>query len=405
MKTSSLAVLPPAGFCSKCAYRGPCGGLDRHPSLFGCFIDCGRTCAPGAGRSCDATCPKRPMQFARRWAEVGGWPGRRPANPLRAPMGTPPRYVPFIRHGSRRDELLDLGFVAVPTFELVGGAGPNYGPRAKDGRDLRARLRLRDDAQLLFVSVAPDGDLEKYWASATELAVPSKIAELNLWGMTAPNYSFFDLVPRTQILYNRARIVCATEALSEAGVPGILHVNAKTSSDWQFWADLLRDHPQIRFVAKEFQTGARYDREVAEQMIAGLAAIQEHVPQDIHPIVVGGTQYASLIARVFRNVTFVDSRPFMNAVHRHRFVFDVLGARWEASPTGPEEGLEELLAHNIFHYARYVDALTRISPSDAAFAQASVEDDDELLVDVTPGGSEPEPRGRQTQLENIECGR
>ncbi|WP_236519216.1 DUF4417 domain-containing protein [Sandaracinus amylolyticus] len=274
---------------------------------------------------------------------------------------------------------LELKHVAVPTFELVSGAGRQYGPRARDGRDLRRRLVLRPDAQVLFVSVARDPEIERYWAHATELNLPERLAALGLWGMTAPNFSFFDDMPRTQILYNTARIVRATEALSKAGVPSVLHLNALTKADLRFWVSLLRDHPQMVYVAKEFQTGARSDRVRAERMIDGLEFIQARVPQELRPIVIGGTQYTRRLVSSFPRATFIDSRPFMNAVNRQRFVFDAAGARWEKCPTAPDEPIDDLLASNIAAYSRYVAALGNGAIDDAA--AACVEASDESLTE------------------------
>ena len=377
MQSRSLPLVP-AGACASCAYRDPCGGLEDESSLFGCFVDCGVLCKRDTGGKCDYTCPSKPRQFARRLREVGGLEVRLRGS-LRSPASNFQTYVPFIRHGYRRELTLDEKHVAVPTYELVGGAGANYGPRARTARDLRDRLVLRSDAQVLFVSVAPDADLEKYWACANELSVPTKLAQLDLWAMTAPNFSFFDQVPRTQLLYNRARIVRALEALSAAGIPAIPHLNARTMMDWQFWADLLRAHPHVRHVAKEFQTGGR-DPACAEEMIVGLRYVQDRVPQDLRPIIVGGTQYAARIARAFPLATFVDSRPFMAAVNRHRFVLDCRGAQWEPSPTKLGEPIDDLLADNIRNYRRYVETLVRTG-TNADLPAVAMEEASELLVE------------------------
>ena len=202
-----------AGFCRSCAYQDPCGGLDGEPDLFGCFVECGQTCNVGTVSGCDYTCPSRPRQFARRMAEVGGLGFRGPSTPLVSPSRDLPRYVPIIHHHYRRDFRLDVEHVAIPTFCVVRGAAGAYGPSVRDAADLRDRLLLRADANVIFLSVDEDAHLERYWGLATELGVPSRIAPLGLWGMTAPNFSFFDRAPRTHIIYNRARIVRAAESL------------------------------------------------------------------------------------------------------------------------------------------------------------------------------------------------
>lgn len=381
MLSRSLPMSAPAGACGSCVYRDPCGGLEDESSLFGCFVDCGVLCKRDTGGRCDYTCPAKPREFARRLREVGGLEGR-PREAFRSPTSDFPTYVPFIRHGYRRDLTLADEHIAVPTFELVGGAGANYGPRSRTAHDLRDRLALRRDAQVLFVSVAPDAELERYWACANELSIPAKLARLALWGVTAPNYSFFDQVPRTQLLYNRARIIRALEALTVAGVPAIPHLNARTRMDWRFWADVLRAQPQVRYVAKEFQTGGR-DPEQAQEMLTGLRYVQDRIQQDLRPIIVGGTQYATMIARHFPLATFVDSRPFMAAVHRQRFVLDCRGAQWEPSPTAPQEPIDDLLADNIRNYRRYVERLVREGRAQCMMPPpaVAVEDASELLVE------------------------
>lgn len=379
---TSLAVVAP-GHCRTCAYVGPCGGLDEQHSLFGCFVDCAQACVVDGPGRCDYTCPKKPGQFARRWFEVGGWPPRIPTAPLLNPAGGLPRYIPVIRHPYRREMIVDLEYVALPTFEMVGGAVARYGPRATDGPDLRSRALLRADSKVLFVSVARDEELEKFWHLATERNVPARLTSLNLWAMTTPNFSYFLRAPRTHILHNTARILRCAEALSAAEVPPILHLNWLTDADWQLWVRVLRAHPQVRFVCKEFQTGGRDPRR-AGAMIEGLRRMQDRVEQDLHPIIVGGTQYATRILRGFPSATFVDSRPFMCTVARRRLEIRWPSVEWVPAPTEIGEPLDSLLAYNLRAYARYVDLLAedlRPSPSDAnAVAIAAMEDEDQLLA-------------------------
>jgi hypothetical protein len=265
----------------------------------------------------------------------------------------------------------------------VGGGGARYGARVQDAAELRDRFLLGDRTKPLLVSVATDPELEKYWAHESEHDVPSQLSALEPWAMTTPNFSFFDQVPRPHILHNRARIVSSALALSAGGVASILHVNAQTPADWRFWAELLRNQPHVRFVAKEFQTGTRNDWRRANEMIDGLRSVRDAIGRELHPIIVGGTQYAPHITKHFSAATFVDSRPFMCTMKRRRLELNWPLVRWVENPTPEGAALDDLLEHNIRAYTRYVERLRVIAiddPKDAAITAASIEEDDELLT-------------------------
>jgi hypothetical protein len=138
-----------------------------------------------------------------------------------------------------------------------------------------------------------------------------------------------------------------------AGLSPVPHLNAAQPGDWRFWRDLLRRCPAVRLVAAEFETGNKSPAE-GRRVIDRLSDIQEAVGRALHPVVIGGTQFAEVLAARFASATFVDSTPFVKAVHRQVFEPVADGQRWRASWTMNGEPVDDILLHNLTHYAGWV---------------------------------------------------
>jgi hypothetical protein len=116
----------------------------------------------------------------------------------------------------------------------------------------------------------------------------------------------------------------------------------------------LRASPAIRFVAVEFETGNKAPTE-GRKVIDHLADIQDALDRRLHPLVIGGTQFVESIAVRFDQATFIDSTPFVKAVHRQLISLQEGFPIWKANPTPEGEGVEAILAHNLTGYSAWIN--------------------------------------------------
>ena len=187
-------------------------------------------------------CPSTPLLFGQLFGDVGGIcvPPRQPLvafNPQSLPF-----YIPQINHGSQRTTLLKEPWVTVPLYIVAGrDQKRRYDVRFKSGDDLRAELRLAPQTNIIVTSVTPDRYIEDFWEEHNVKRIPEKLAALRIAAMTTPNFSFMRDVPRTNSLYNLLRIFRAAEAISQAGIPTVLHLNASINKDWERWLGVLKE--------------------------------------------------------------------------------------------------------------------------------------------------------------------
>lgn len=356
--SQSLAKAPLAGACALCS-GGTCGA---RPGLWGCFSEC-IGCNPN---TCDWTCPHPDKMdtFVDRWREVGGFPART-TKPLRAPNVVDfPTYVPVIQHGYKFDQPLNLPAVALPTFKVLRKRrNGTYGGRSDGSAALRREFGAAPNARVLLVSVARDKHLEAYWRARRLDNVPQQIATMGVDAVTVPNFSFFEDSPRTHLLWNLRRMAKVAEELSDAGVGVIPHVNALIEADWDYWVDLLKAQEQIRFVAKEFQTGLAR-REAGRRAFDQLCRLQDRVGRALHPILIGGGRFASDLPRHFARFTIVDSVPFMRTLHRQvAMVSEAGNLRWLPQETPQGSSLNALWSLNIEQYRRWLNQRAQYLPA------------------------------------------
>lgn len=145
---------------------------------------------------------------------------------------------------------------------------------------------------------------------------------------------------------------CAEE-FSAAGLSIILHLNALTRADWDYWAKLLSDHPQHRYIAKEFQTGLMNPGK-STAALHELAALQEKLGRDLHPFIIGGARLARDLPRYFKDFTIIDSRPWMATIYRQQFNLQRGKLISHSHLTGKGEMLDLLLQHNLEQYKQYI---------------------------------------------------
>jgi hypothetical protein len=353
--------------CSICAYRGACGGVSEGPRLLGCWDRCiaANRCAQE-----DWVCPCKGDYFHNRVQEVNSLEPQS-MKILHSVQERLPLYIPKLHHASRRRRPANLPFVAVSTYDTFAYKGTCYQQKFSTGAELREAFRVVPSTKILFISVGPDSRLERYWQNRRAMAAPTFLAQMGAVAITAPNFSYFDDGPRTQTLYNARRTHICVEELTDAGLPVVLHLNSETETDWLRWTHVLREQPQILYVAKEFETGKRY-RYKGLKALDRLRRLQDDVGHALHPIIIGGTQYSIDAARAFDRLTFVDSTPAMRTSHHKRAVRGEDGRiSWEPNRTLKGKPLDCLLELNVRTYSEWL--MDTVSEARASFSQLSLD--------------------------------
>jgi hypothetical protein len=342
--------------CPSCYFFGACGGFQGEGSLYDCFV---ANCCEYHGKDvskCNAVCPRKP-DFSEWMAELGGRRFDYIPKLTQKLVALPP-YIPLIDHNYARRRPLDYPVVALDTYKVMRERRSEKGriyatiDRTPDG--LRSAFGLAPDTKILRRGVAKDPPLERWWENRLTDDAPGQLARLGIAVVVAPNFSHFLDVPRTDNLFNRVRQLICIEELAAAGHCVVPHLSTTTPFDWQYWARFLRENTTVRRVAKEFQTGYRASGQGSEA-IDRLARLQDDVQRPLQPLIIGGSQFVELLARRFDTFTLVDSMPFAKAAHRRRFDLTKGRPRWTSSFTARGEGIDDLLADNIFRYRSMID--------------------------------------------------
>lgn len=265
-----------------------------------------------------------------------------------------PDYIPHVAHRSGRSKALSRLHVGLTTYDVLA-AGFKSGRHLSTPTELRDHFKISRRARVLSLSIAKDNRLENYWKHELSRKLPERLAALGIQYVTTPNYSLPVNVPRTEHLVNIRRSVVCAERMSLAGLSVIPHLNAMTQTDWDYWRDFLRDHPQIYYVALEFQTGLRVKRK-AIWHLSQFLNLQESLGRALHLIAVAGKRHLPYLAE-FPAVTIVDSGPFLRTLKRRRI--DNQNGKWKITRTAKGEPLQDLLGHNVKVCARRVSAALR----------------------------------------------
>jgi len=143
------------------------------------------------------------------------------------------------------------------------------------------------------------------------------------------------------------RIFMAWAEFASAGLSAALHLNARTEYDYQRWADLIRERPEIGVVAFEFATGCGRGERI-EFHAAQLVLLARSAGRPLDIIVRGGLRVLPQLNQAFRRVTLLETDAFTRTHRRRRAYLNEAGRlRWAAWPTEADAPLDELLAHNI----------------------------------------------------------
>lgn len=318
--------------CVNCEDLHVCGGLNV-PGLFSCReLCCGN---PGL---CDFVCPRDTSEFVVHVNSIGGFdlndlPRVQAIQP--APL---PLHIPLIYHNSmNRQRAIDSDAVAISLFQLIDFSSGE--PRCKSPDELCVKFGVPEYARIVVSGTADDLPLEKYYHSRNGRFLES-LARLNISLVTSPNFSSFVNAPRWNDLYNLKRIgICWTELVA-AGIPASLHLNGRTSFDWQRLTEWVADRDEVRSIAFEFAT---LDDSRKPLYVDRLLRLAQATPRRLQLVLRGGVRYLGRLAGEF-DIVYLDTEPFIKANHRQRAVgrHDWVSV---ASPNMLE--IDQLLDHNV----------------------------------------------------------
>jgi hypothetical protein len=352
LKTASgrpLITLGATG-CQNCRVFKACGG---HPLPLIFKLGCANYNSVTNLVDNDNMDPRFDDRFWERWDDVGGLDDYTVGKLKSVTAKGFPRYLPMLQGKQvSRSRTLDLPMVALPLFHiLVRRKNGGYGPKFPSGAALRAAYKLRPDTRILLVGVDKDRPLETFWAKHRSQKIGQALMPLDLLGVTAPNFSYFTDVPGFQILRNCKRMLLSVERLSKAGVRTSPHLNANTLGHWRFWLQFLRDHPEVKTLTVEFQTGALEKQEVGREIFDGLINLQNCLGRPIHCFLVGGGRFYREACEKLKSFTVIDSQPYMQATKRRVLMPDSAGGfSWKKSLTKIGAPIVDLFETSLLYY-------------------------------------------------------
>jgi hypothetical protein len=275
------------------------------------------------------------------------------------PAGKLPRYITQLQGKQfSRCRTLDLSIVALPLFQiLVKKRNGGYGSKYYSGAALRAAYKLRPDTRIILVGVKEDQPLENCWAKHRSHNIGEELKRLDLLGVTVPNFSYFTNVSGFQIVRNFKRMLLMAERLSDAGVKVSPHLSANTPGHWRNWLEFLRDHPEVKTVTMEFQTGTLEEKRVEREVFDGLVNLQDSLGRPIHCFLVGAARLYHEACERLDNFTLIDSQPYMQAVNRFVLHAEASGRYfWKNTPTKIGAPITDLFETNLLLYGDKLNA-------------------------------------------------
>jgi hypothetical protein len=272
---------------------------------------------------------------------------------MSVPSGEPmPLYAPALYHAGRRNQRLDFPWVAIPLYTIIRRKrNGTFGSIAKNGPALRHAFGLSDKVRIIVTSVAPDAYLEDLWSHHQEVGLQNLLRSLDVQAVTVPNYSYFEDAQPVHTLYNRARMLRIAERFSSAGLSVVPHLNAFAETHWRFWTAFLREHSNVVYICKEFQTGFRAAAKGGEAY-KRLVRLQEDVGRQLHPILIAGQRFLPRMRQDFgTNFTIIDAVPFIKTCHRQFLKSaDDGGFNWKTKKTRRGQPLDDRLRENVTAY-------------------------------------------------------
>jgi hypothetical protein len=347
--------------CMSCPDKTVCGGLQLSRAFFDCLTFC---C--GNPVKCDAVCRNRPEVFVRRHREVGGFAFD---NVPRAPVllwPSLPALVPVLYHDGGRLAPFKPPAVCLPLYKLIQRRNGTL--RYESGAELAKGFAIGESVPVILTGTDRDGPLERWWSlGAQRRTAIRSLRGIGIVLVTTPNYSLFTDQPRWDDLHSMKRIAITHEEFLSEGLPAALHVNARTETDWERWAQHIAARPEITHIAFEFATGSGRAARI-EWHAAQLLRLAGTVERPLHLVLRGGLRVLPALAAAFSGITLLETSVFMKTTYRQRAL--PLGATrltWQSSPTEASGTIDTLLAENWKAVAAsYVPLLQPASPAPQA---------------------------------------
>ena len=355
---------PPALGCQDCPEKVLCGGICVAAPYFDCLTYC-----RGKPDKCESVCRGNP-RFADRVWEVRGFDLASTPRGLLLDAPDLPRVVPILYHGSSRTGVVSPGFAALPL-------GPMFSRRTGAIRfgsaaELRAAYHLAPETQLLITGVGDDPPIERWWGlgmdKRAEVVRAMRAAGVSL--MTTPNYSVTVNVPRWDDLYAIKRIGLVYAEMIGEGMPTALHVNGRTDTDFQRWAEFIVARDEVAHVAYEFITGPGWATR-RERHAAWLCGLARDIGRPLHLVVRGGHDLLGRFAAAFAGVTVLETDSFIWTMKRQQAVLKGNSSiRRRPAPTEKGVPLDDLLAGNILTNRIQIENLMAARPSNGTAGRA-----------------------------------
>lgn len=327
--------------CFACPDRHACGGLNLGVPFYDCLGFC---C--NKPETCDAVCRYKPKEFVQRIREVGGWQFDNVprASQLLAPQL--PAVIPLIYHGNRRQTPFSAQTVCLPLYRVISRR--NGERRFASAEELVSTFRIDAQATIILNGIDQDPPLERWWSLGEKrLEIIRALRELGIKLVTTPNYSLFVDQPRWDDLHSMKRIAIVHEEFLRENLPAALHLNARTETDWNRWAQFISQREEITHIAFEYTTGAgragRMDWHTNQ-----LTKLAELSKRSLHLIVRAAVPRTLIKLRsAFGGVSTVDTTTFFKTVNRQRALMKgKCKVEWDPAPTAPSRPLDDLLEHN-----------------------------------------------------------
>jgi hypothetical protein len=335
--------------CSGCSELSLCGGLHVEAPFFDCLTTC---CSRPS--TCTKVCRRNPMDFVKRWREVGGFDlGNVPRT---APIAAPvlPTVAPIVFHGNRRVVRASFAAAALPLYRMFDRR--NGRPRFQTPQHLRAAFGLAAATQLILTGTDQDPPVERWWKFGVDgrRAIIRALRCADVALCTTPNFSLFLDTPRTDDLHAIKRIALVHAEFQEESLLAALHINGRTERDFERWGNFIAAREEITHLAYEFTTGTGWAGR-QEQHAAWLSALTQRVGRPLHLVVRGGTDVLPVLARAFAGVTVLETTSFMKTMNRQRVSSD--GRTAKAAPTPEGAPLDDLFLANTAAIAARLGAL------------------------------------------------
>lgn len=327
--------------CTVCPQIQICGGLRfKEPIVFDCLQLC---CNQPDG--CDRVCRNNP-DYPERVREVNGFDLKTIPRAQALVIPNLPNVVPIIYHRNRRIHPPKLSAVALSLYSLFDRKSGS--PKFASNDAICSAFCISPGSTILLTGTDRDLSLERWWelGARRRRKIIHSMKETGVELVTTPNYSLFVDRPRWDDLHSMKRIAIIHEEFLREGLPAALHVNGRTESDFQRWAEFLRDRTEITHLAYEFTTGTSRARR-QQQHALWLAELAGSIEHPLHIVLRGGQNVLPVLARAFASLTVLDTSTFIKTMKRQRaYLRDNRTLDWRSSPTLPGATLDGLFAEN-----------------------------------------------------------